>query len=368
VSVRKLPAEPADSVPMFRLSTAIHPNDAPATVSATGEAAFAAYCHLTQEIFACSLPPGVPASAFQLDMTAWHLGTVMLGSIRASALAFDRSASIVSASGMDHLMVQLYTEGGFAGTAGDRAIEVAPRDVCVFDLTQTLHTRASDFHNLTLLVPRPYMEAAVEDVAALHGLVLSGRNPLTELVAEHLCALAARVPRLQSTRAATAAARGTIALITTMLATAGPQTRARASAVSPSPHRRAMQFIDRRLSDQTLDSDAVAEELGMSRATVYRLFEPLGGVCAYIRRRRLTCAALHLASPDYRHERLSQVAFRWGFSSEASFSRSFRLQFGLTPTDARERADRIWVAHAWADQQSDPVREFMLWMRTLREA
>jgi AraC-like DNA-binding protein len=269
---------------------------------------------------------------------------------------------------MDHLMVQLYTEGGFAGTAGNRAIAVAPHDVCVFDLTQTLRTQASAFHNLTLLVPRPYVAAAVEDVAALHGLVLSGRDPLTELLAEHLRALAARVPRLRSTRAATAAARGTVALITAMLATAAPQIRTRASAGPASPHRRAMEYIDRHLADQTLDSDAVATELGMSRATLYRLFEPLGGVSAYIRRRRLTCAALHLASPAYRHERVSQVAFRWGFASEASFSRSFRLQFGLTPTDARDRADRIWVAHAWADQQSDPVREFMLWMRTLREA
>jgi len=368
VSARDLPVAVADAVPVFRLSTSIRPGEAPAPELTPGEAAFAAYCQVTQEIFACRLPEGASPASFQLDMTAWHLGTVMLGSIRASALAFDRSAAIVSASGMDHVMVQLYTEGGFVGTAGDRPIEVVPRDVCVFDLTQTLRTQASAFHNLTLLVPRPYMEAAVEDVAALHGVVLSGQNALTELIAEHLSALAARVPRLQSTRAATAAARGTIALITTMLATAAAPTRVHAAAGQPPPQRRAMQYIDRHLADPALNSGAVAEELGMSRATLYRLFEPLGGVSAYIRRRRLTCAALHLASPEYRHERLSQVAFRWGFGSEASFSRSFRLQFGLTPTDARDRADRIWVAHAWADQQSDPVREFMLWMRTLREA
>ncbi len=368
VSAKDLPVGQADAVPVFRLSTGIWPGEAPAPEVTPGEVAFAAYCQVTQEIFACSLPPDVAPAAFQLDMTAWHLGAVMLGSIRASALDFDRSASIVTASGMDHLMIQLYTEGGFAGSAGDRPITVAPQDVCVFDLAQTLRTRATAFHNLTLLVPRPYMAAAVEDVATLHGVVLSGRDPLTELLAEHLRALAARVPRLRSTRAATAAARGTVALITAMLATVAPQTRARPSAGLPSPHRRATQYIDRNLSDQTLDADAVAEELGMSRATLYRLFEPLGGVSGYIRRRRLTCAALHLASPEYRHERLSQVAFRWGFGSEASFSRSFRLQFGLTPSDARDRADRIWVAHAWADQQSDPVREFMLWMRTLREA
>ena len=352
---------------MFCLSTEVRPESGQPPELSPGAASFAAYCQVTQEIFTCSLPVGAELSEFRVDMTAWHLGAVMLGSIRASALSFDRSPAIVSASGMDHLMVQLYTEGGFCGSAGDRAITVAPGDICVFDLTQTLRTQASAFHNLTLLVPRPYMAASSDNVPALHGLVLSGRDPLTELLAEHLRALASRVPRLGSTTAAASAARGTVALITTMLATAATRTRVLRSAAAPSPHRRAMQFIDQRLSDQTLDSDMLAEELGMSRATLYRLFEPLGGVSAYIRRRRLTCAALHLASPDYRHERVSQVAYRWGFANEGSFSRSFRMQFGLSPSDARDRAGRIWAAHAWAGQLSDPVRQFRLWMRTLRE-
>jgi AraC-like DNA-binding protein len=356
-------------VPVFCLATGVRPGTAQPPELLPGAAAFAAYCQVTQEIFACSLPEGARPDAFRVEMTAWHLGAVMLGSIRASALSFDRTPAIVSASGMDHLMVQLYTEGGFSGRAGERAITVAPGDICVFDLTQTLRTRATAFHNLTLLVPRPYMAAAVENVSALHGLVLSGGDPLTELLAEHLRALASRVPRLASAPAASSAARGTIALITTMLAAAATPSRAArgSSTAAPSPHRRAMQLIDQRLSDQALDSDTLAEALGMSRATLYRLFEPLGGVSAHIRRRRLTCAALHLASPDYRHERVSQVAYRWGFASEGSFSRSFRTQFGLSPSEARDRAGRIWAAHAWDDQQTDPVREFRLWMRTLRE-
>jgi AraC-like DNA-binding protein len=367
VSVRDLPDGQTNAVPVFRLSSGVRPGAAQPPELLPGAAAFAAYCQVTQEIFACSLPEDATPSAFQVDMTAWHLGTVMLGSIRASALAFDRSPFIVKASGMDHLMVQLYTEGGFAGTAAGRAISVGAGDICVFDLSQTLRTKASAFHNLTLLVPRPYMAAAVENVPALHGMVLGGRDPLTEIMAEHLRVLAARVQRLDSTRAAESAARGTVALITTMLATTAKQQRSPAGAAPPSPHRRAMQLIDQRLADPKLDSERLAEELGMSRATLYRLFEPLGGVSAYIRRRRLTCAALHLASPDYRHERVSQIAFRWGFGSEGAFSRSFRMQFGLSPSEARERADRIWAAYAWGDEQSDPVREFMLWMRTLRE-
>ena len=73
----------------------------------------------------------------------------------------------------------------------------------------------------------------------------------------------------------------------------------------------------------------------MSRATLYRLFEPLGGVSSYIQERRLARAYAALIHPAHRHRPIYDIAFDCGFASEAHFSRAFRLFFGLPPSELR---------------------------------
>jgi AraC-like DNA-binding protein len=329
-----------------------------------GEAAFQLFGEATREIFAIALPDGAAPANFGFDMTAWHMGTLMLGSIRSTALDFERTGDIVAASGIDHVMVQLYLEGGFAGAADEHRIVVRPGDICVFDLGRTLRTRASDFHNLTLLVPRPFFEAAMADVRSLHGFVLGGDKPLSGLLAAHLCQLTARMPAMTA-REAEVAARGTVALITAVLGDCA-NGLARPATEIASPFRNIALHIDARLRDADLEPDAIAAAFGMSRATLYRIFEPVGGVADYIRRRRLTAAALELASPDHRRRKVGEIAFRWGFVREASFSRTFKAHFGISPKAARSQADRIWSARLSGSATGTPEREFAIWMKTLR--
>lgn len=81
--------------------------------------------------------------------------------------------------------------------------------------------------------------------------------------------------------------------------------------------------------------DLCAEELlpnfGVSRATLYRLFEVHGGVRNYIVDRRLFRALLELSSEHRRRGQIQQAAKRWGFSSAANFNRSVQHAFGGAP-------------------------------------
>lgn len=98
---------------------------------------------------------------------------------------------------------------------------------------------------------------------------------------------------------------------------------------------RAKRLIDARLVDPALSAESVCRELGVSRSRLYRLFEPLGGVAAYIRHERLlrTRAAIS-DSNDLRP--LSHIAEEWGFDDPSAYSRAFRHEFGITPREARE--------------------------------
>ncbi|QAY75253.1 helix-turn-helix domain-containing protein [Sphingosinicella sp. BN140058] len=341
----------AGAVPHFEVSSG----------SAGSDAAFAAFAQSVEDVFAIAR---TGTDDYRLELRAWHLGTLMLGSFDSSSLSFERAPALVARSGLDHLLVQLYEAGGFQGTAGEYPIEVAPGDIVVFDLASTLHTQASDFRNLSFLIPRAFFESHLDDPGALHGIVLRPDMPLAGILASYFRALVERVPALQADEAI-AAAKATAALATTVLCTYAQADR-RTSQPILSPFRAIAQTLEAGLHDPELDAEQVAARLGMSRATLYRVFEPVGGVAGYIRRRRLSRAALALAAPENARRKIAEISYENGFASEATFARIFRATFGLSPRAARERSAALWtLPQAAGGAPADPP-EFARWMRTLR--
>ena len=325
------------------------------------DAAFEAFRHSVQDVFA--LTRLGPAARHHTDLTAWHLGTMMLGQFRSSALRFDRPGELIASGGLNHLLVQLYLEGSFTGDADGVPVSVNQGDIVVFDLARGLTTTSTDFVNFTLLIPRPLFEAAVDDVGSLHGAVLPRDAQMAGVLASYMIALCERMPALPL-READAAAAATAALTTTVLAHCVRPTSPAVETVL-SPFRAAAVHVDDRLRDPTLDAASIAIGLGMSRATLYRVFKPVGGVADYVRRRRLIAAAVDLSAPENRRRTIGEIGYSWGFASEATFNRAFKAAFGLTPRAARERGATIWAV---ADAQGGlpDEEEFVRWMRTLR--
>lgn len=90
-------------------------------------------------------------------------------------------------------------------------------------------------------------------------------------------------------------------------------------------------YIDSNLGDVTLLPAQICNMFNLSRATLYRMFESDGGVRRYIQDRRLYCAVWDLAINGTQRGRLTEVAEKWGFSSNANFNRAVKLAFGMPP-------------------------------------
>lgn len=90
-------------------------------------------------------------------------------------------------------------------------------------------------------------------------------------------------------------------------------------------------FIEARLIDLDLSVTTVLQSFGVSRASLYRMFEAEDGVRNYINRRRLYRAVTNLAENPLRRGQIHYVAEHWGFSSDASFNRMVRREFGVAP-------------------------------------
>lgn len=91
------------------------------------------------------------------------------------------------------------------------------------------------------------------------------------------------------------------------------------------------EFIEDNLGSPRLSTTLLLKEFGVSRATLYRIFEMDGGVRNYISTRRLVRSAIDLARRPTRRGEIARTAERWGFSSPANFNRAVKDYFGVKP-------------------------------------
>lgn len=105
---------------------------------------------------------------------------------------------------------------------------------------------------------------------------------------------------------------------------------------SASRLRAAKEHIHARLQDPGLCGDQVARALGVTVRHLNRAFVTEGTTVAqYVQGRRLDCARVDLTAASMAGARVADIAARWGFASQAHFTRLFRARFGCTPSEVR---------------------------------
>jgi AraC-like DNA-binding protein/mannose-6-phosphate isomerase-like protein (cupin superfamily) len=89
--------------------------------------------------------------------------------------------------------------------------------------------------------------------------------------------------------------------------------------------RELQEFIDRQVADPELSARTAAGHFGISPRYVHVLFARLGTTFStYVSATRLDHIRAELLSPNLDHQKISELAFRWGFNDLSSFNRSFR--------------------------------------------
>ncbi len=90
-------------------------------------------------------------------------------------------------------------------------------------------------------------------------------------------------------------------------------------------------FVEENLHQPSLSSTSILKNFGVSRASLFRMFERDGGVRSFIQKRRLNRAVFDLSQQPATRGAIGAAAYRWGFSSDATFNRAVRNAFGAPP-------------------------------------
>ncbi|CAO3422334.1 helix-turn-helix domain-containing protein [Azospirillum doebereinerae] len=291
---------------------------------------------------------------------AWLMGPALLAEVTCPSLRYTRSSGAIARDGRDCLMIQVYREGNSRVLDGAPESVVAPGDLMITDFAQPLATEETAIRNVSLLVPRDRLAPLLRDPDAHGGRRIAADRPLARLAGAHLLALAGEAPRLPVAEAE-AVLGGTLQLLAAALN--GEADATTIGGVRGSVVREIRAYVDAHIRDPDLGPERIMGAFQLPRSTLYRLFQPHGGIVRHIQRRRMQRALADLSSPLCNHRTVAEVGAAAGYAHQHDFIRAFRNAFGLTPGEVRSQARQDGRAR-WARGRGAP-QPWVEWIRAM---
>lgn len=273
--------------------------------------------------------PAFPASAsFTVGPLRW---TLLGGAVG----AYERTAARIAADRNDVMGVHFPIGGRAHGRARGTSIVAATGDVMILDHGKPFRVTADGTrHVINVLIPRALFPTQDGNAGKLHMTLLGGvgRN----LLSAHVHTLWSALPDMPDA-AGERLARAFLDLLAVARGCFGADATDGAATRETQAITRAQRIVDARVGSAELTPAWLAARLNMSRSELYALMERFGGVSRFILGRRLAAAHAALRDPG-EARRIGELAYVFGFTSQAHFSRVFKQAFGETATQLRLNA------------------------------
>ncbi len=278
---------------------------------------------------------GMEPESVSIETTVWNLGGLVVSYGHYSAQSRVRSNALVRRSGFAGYRLTLPVGGCAIGLeTGDDRRPFHPGESFITDLARPDRQETSGMSEAVgLFLPQEAVDTLLPKPSRLHGLAVQG--PLATLLRDHLIGVG-RLLRASAmpAEAAAAVAQATLHLFAAAVAGAPPAEGETRAAIDGALRRRVAAYIEENLLDPELGPEMLCQAFHMSRATLYRLFRPLGGVSSYVRERRLVHIHAELRDPTRRHH-LGQLAEIHGFTNQTQMGRAYKARYGHSPSETK---------------------------------
>jgi AraC-like DNA-binding protein len=238
---------------------------------------------------------------------------------------------------VDHMQLCVIAEGQFGVVHGrDERLWLGPgAGLQLLDCHRTAQTY-SEISYRAYHITRPraavYRAMGGDPIAGTGALRSLPDTPLALLLKDQLGALARHGPNMNAAEAA-AAMKLLSGLALTFLEGFNTSLEDERKRIGDAHFASACRLIEAQRGDAGLTADTIAQAIGCSRASLYRLFEQRGlSVAEHIRAVRLNHGRALLRDPRLG---IGDIALRCGYDDLSAFGKAFRRRFGMTPRDWR---------------------------------
>jgi len=272
---------------------------------------------------------------FDARIHATMLGPMMLARCETRGQVFTRGAARIGQDGLDHYMIQFYETGSQTVSDGSLVVEHPSSTMLVYDLSREMRATTETFSNLSLIIPRELLADRLIGPDNQHLRHFTCQQPTVAILWEFLRGVMDHAGQMSLSEAGNLG-EAALTLVAACLNAERDGNLHQAQARNLNRMTTVRRLIQSQLAKPELSPEWLGAQAGMSRAALYRLFEPMGGVSAYIREARMRRALQQLTSPQSQQTSLLEIAIMHGYGSDTSFGRAFKRRFGMTPSDVRD--------------------------------
>ena len=321
---------------------------------------FAVWKQTTSPLF--DVIPMKNTRSFSYSVTSYLVEQLTFTHAAFDKMQVTRTSQHLSSHGSDGITLQYYCAGQIQGTlASGEQLRMASDRVSIQDFAHPYSGIGETQDQLTVLIPRHAIATHDQIYKNYPMFSWSVNSPLGRMLTQAWLMIWQNLPNTSQTDAPAIAQRF-IGLLNGLLSTKGNiATRAQVELATVDAMKA---YLRDNLHLSDIGVDRLCKVFHCSRATVYRLFKAEGGIHAYVREQRLARCYQELRQlPPSSRKTISEIAGRWGFADAASFSRLFRKQYGMSPsdvgTDEPKTVDLVIDKQAsyWSD--SDRLRQWL---------
>ncbi|MBS0562135.1 MAG: helix-turn-helix domain-containing protein [Proteobacteria bacterium] len=278
-----------------------------------------------------TLPHAPPNSGFAARSAIWQFAGGALARVNAPGLRATRTRALIRRTPVDPWIVTIGSGAVTSLSSRRGEISVPAGTPFIVSLGCEFASERGSDSRMQLYLSRDAFPDLAPALDALNGAPLDGS--LGILLAEYLVWLERALPRLSpAERAGLASAVG--AMVSACAAPTAERMAAAERHLDLGRMERLRKVVRRNLRSPALTPALLCREAGMSRSQLYRLLESEGGAAHYIRRRRLEESYALLSDPSEQRP-VAAIAEELCFADASGFSRAFRHEFGISPSEAR---------------------------------
>ncbi|MFC5742167.1 helix-turn-helix domain-containing protein [Dyella tabacisoli] len=285
--------------------------------------AFARYCAL----YAHGADVERTADPFFARVRSWRLDRTLLFDREYGGARHHRRERVTQ-DGFDHFVLHHVVSGELVGGSDGAAVPIAAGEILLLDTREPMESCARSVQLITVSLARDAVRAAAGNLDGLHGRRIGAREGA--LLSALLRALVEQASHL-SPNAQAAVTRTLVDLLSVAINPVGTGARSDFYRLEYVRREAAQRLIEAHLAAADFSVQDIVKATGISRASLYRLFESQGGVARFIQLRRLQQLRERLDDRAFDGQSLAELAPLSGFSGESHASRLFKQAFGVSP-------------------------------------